>query len=155
MVLKMNYLKFWCVVAFVFSGLVANAQESIFDRLSKQQAGEGVVTIHQDARLKALVGQLRTSSSNAQKNAQKVQGFRVQVYAGNNSQQARTEATQMAEKVKKLFPELDVYTQFVSPRWLCRVGDYRSIEEADAVMRQLKEVGNFKEVSIVRSLVKL
>ena len=155
MVLKMNYLKFWCVVAIVFSGLVANAQESIFDRLSKQQAGEGVVTIHQDARLKALVGQLRTSSSNAQKNAQKVQGFRVQVYAGNNSQQARTEATQMAEKVKKLFPELDVYTQFVSPRWLCRVGDYRSIEEADAVMRQLKEAGNFKEVSIVRSLVKL
>ena len=61
----------------------------------------------------------------------------------------------MAEKVKKLFPELDVYTQFVSPRWLCRVGDYRSIEEAEAVMRQLKEAGNFKEVSIVRSLVKL
>ena len=155
MVLKMNCLKWCCAVAFIFCGLSANAQETIFDRLSKQQAGEGVVTIHQDARLKALVGQLRSSSSNAQKNAQKVQGFRVQVYAGNNSQQARTEATQMAEKVKKLFPELDVYTQFVSPRWLCRVGDYRSIEEADAVMRQLKEAGNFKEVSIVRSLVKL
>ena len=155
MVLKMNCLKWCCVVAFVCGGLSANAQETIFDRLSKQQAGEGVVTIHQDARLKALVGQLRSSSSNAQKNAQKVQGFRVQVYAGNNSQQARTEATQIAEKVKTLFPDLDVYTQFISPRWLCRVGDYRSIEEADAVMRKLKEAGNFKEVSIVRSLIKL
>ena len=154
MVLKMNCLK-WCCAAFIFCGLSANAQETIFDRLSKQQASEGVVTIHQDARLKALVGQLRSSSSNAQKNAQKVQGFRVQVYAGNNSQQARTEATQIAEKVKTLFPDLDVYTQFISPRWLCRVGDYRSIEEADAVMRQLKSAGNFKEVSIVRSLIKL
>ena len=61
----------------------------------------------------------------------------------------------MAEKVKMQFPELEVYTQFVSPRWLCRVGDYRSIEEADVVMRQLKSTGDFKEVSIVRSLIKL
>lgn len=155
MVLKMTYLKWWCVALFVCCGVSASAQETIFDRLSKQQMSEGVVTIHQDARLKALVGQMRSSLSGAQKSVQKVQGFRVQVYAGNNSQQARTEATQMAERVKTLFPELDVYTQFVSPRWLCRVGDYRSIEEADAVMRQLKSAGNFKEVSIVRSLIKL
>lgn len=155
MMLKMTYLKWWCVAFFVCCGMAANAQETIFDRLEKQQPGKGVVVIHQDARLKALVGQMRSLSPNAQKNVQKVQGFRVQVYAGNNSQQARTEATQMAEKVKTLFPELDVYTQFVSPRWLCRVGDYRSIEEADAVMRQLKSAGNFKEVSIVRSLIKL
>ena len=90
-----------------------------------------------------------------QKAAPKVQGFRVQVFAGNNSQQARNEANKMAEKVKMQFPELEVYTQFVSPRCLCRVGDYRSIEEADVVMRQLKSTGDFKEVSIVRSLIKL
>ncbi len=139
---------------FLCGALTANAQETVFDRLEKQQPGTGVVVIHQDARLKTLVGQIR-STENAQKATQKVQGFRVQVYAGNNSKRARTEATQMAERVKTLFPELDVYTQFISPRWLCRVGDYRSIEEADAVMRQLKSVGNFKEVSIVNTLIKL
>lgn len=150
----MKLLSWWCVGFFLCSALTANAQETVFDCLEKQEPGTGVVTIHQDARLKALVGQMR-SSLDAQKITQKVQGFRVQVYAGNNSQRARTEATQVAEKVKTLFPELDVYTQFVSPRWLCRVGDYRSIEEADAVMRQLKSAGSFKEVSIVRSLIKL
>lgn len=150
----MKLLRSWCVGVCLCGALTVSAQETVFDRLEKQQPGTGVVNIHQDARLKALVGQMR-SSSNAQKTVQKVQGFRVQVYAGSNSQRARTEATQMAERVKTLFPELDVYTQFISPRWLCRVGDYRSIEEADAVMRQLKSAGDFKEVSIVRSLIKL
>ena len=155
MVLKMNCLKWCCAVAFIFCGLSANAQETIFDRLSKQQAGEGVVTIHQDARLKALVGQLRSSSSNAQKNAQKVQGFRVQVYAGNNSRTARQEANEVAEAVKGEFPDLPVYAFFQPPRWLCRVGDYRSIEEADAAMRRLKATGKFKEVSIVREQINI
>lgn len=150
----MKLLRSWCMGVFLCGALTANAQETVFDRLEKQQPGTGVVVIHQDARLKTLVGQIR-STENAQKATQKVQGFRVQVYAGNNSKRARTEATQMAERVKTLFPELDVYTQFISPRWLCRVGDYRSIEEADAVMRQLKSVGNFKEVSIVNTLIKL
>lgn len=131
------------------------AQETIFDRLAAQQAGEGKVTIYQDSRLKELVGVPRNVSEdgNVQRTQQKVSGFRVQVYAGNNSQKARSEAHRMAEKVKLLFPEMTVYSQFVSPRWLCRVGDFRSIEEADAVMRQLKATGEFKEVSIVRSLV--
>lgn len=151
----MKLVKLYSFGLLLCCGLAANAQETIFDRLERQEVGEGVVVIHQDARLKALVGKVRTQSSVSQKTGQKVQGFRVQVYAGNNSQQARTEASQMAEKVKTYFPELDVYTQFVSPRWLCRVGDYRSVEEADAVMRQLKETGSFKEVSIVRSLIKL
>jgi hypothetical protein len=151
----MRLLKCCCVAALLFCGITVNAQETIFDYLDKQKMGEGVVSIHQDPRLKALVGQVRPYSSESQKVAPKVQGFRVQVFAGNNSQQARNEANKMAEKVKAQFPELEVYTQFVSPRWLCRVGDYRSIEEADVVMRQLKSTGDFKEVSIVRSLIKL
>ena len=41
------------------------------------------------------------------------------------------------------------------PRWLCRVGDFRSIEEADAMMRRLKATGVFKEVSIVRDQINI
>lgn len=39
---------------------------------------------------------------------------------------------------------MTVYTSFNPPRWLCRVGDFRSIEEADAMMRRLKATGVFK-----------
>ena len=77
------------------------------------------------------------------------------LYAGNNSRIARTEANEVAELVKKEFPELSVYAFFLPPRWLCRVGDYRSIEEADAAMRRLKATGKFKEVSIVREQINI
>ena len=50
---------------------------------------------------------------------------------------------------------VSVYTSFISPRWLCRVGDFRSIEEADAMMRRLKATGMFKEVSIVRDQINI
>ena len=61
----------------------------------------------------------------------------------------------MGDSIQALFPELPVYTNFQPPRWLCRVGDYRSIEEADAMMRQLRATGRFKEVSIVRDQINI
>ena len=85
----------------------------------------------------------------------KSRGYRVQVYAGNNSRQARDEANAVAEKVKEKFPDMPVYTFFQPPRWLCRVGDYKSIEEAHVAMRQLKAEGSFKEVAIVREQINI
>ena len=58
-------------------------------------------------------------------------------------------------RIKEYFPELTVYTSFNSPRWLCRVGDFRSIEEADAMMRKMKATGVFKEVSIVKDQINI
>ena len=50
---------------------------------------------------------------------------------------------------------MPVYAYCQPPRWLCRVGDFRSIEEADAAMRRLKATGVFKEVSIVREQINI
>ena len=82
-------------------------------------------------------------------------GYRVQVYAGNNTRQAKNEAYAVASQIKDHFPDLAVYTSFNPPRWLCRAGDFRSIEEADAMMRKLRATGVFKEVSIVREQINL
>ena len=133
------------------------AQSDIVSALTrKQKAGEGTVVLHQDARLKALLQAERpVSTSGTDERVAKIAGFRVQVYAGNNSRQARNEANQMSAKVREAFPELQVYTHFVNPRWLCQVGDFRSIEEADVVMRRLRETGEFKEVSIVRAQINI
>ncbi|WP_410520200.1 SPOR domain-containing protein, partial [Bacteroides sp. RTP31139st1_H2_RTP31139_211217] len=46
-------------------------------------------------------------------------------------------------------------SQVFTPRWLCRAGDFRSIEEADAMMRQLRATGVFKEVSIVKEQINI
>jgi hypothetical protein len=59
----------------------------------------------------------------------------------------------MGNRVKSLFMDLSVYTHFSSPHWVCRVGDFRTYEEANEVFRQLKETGRFREAVIVRSKV--
>ena len=140
----------------MFFSAVAFAQTNIVDELQKQRAGQGTVTVHQDARISALLGSVYVKAEyETEPKVLKARGYRVQVYAGNNSRIARQEANDVAEQVKAEFPELSIYAFFQPPRWLCRVGDYRSIEEADAAMRRLKATGKFKEVSIVREQINI
>lgn len=129
--------------------------QNIVKSLERNVPGQGKVTIHQDPRMEALLGSVRTATGTDSQNMIKADGYRVQVYAGNNSRNARNEAHNMASKVKEYFPDLKVYTSFTSPRWLCRVGDFRSIEEADAMMRKLRGTGIFKEVAIVKDQVNI
>nr|WP_321335195.1 SPOR domain-containing protein [uncultured Bacteroides sp.] len=141
----------------MFAFSVANAQ-NIVKSLERDVPGQGKVTVNQDPRIDTLLGQEHVASVEGGTDDQpviKVAGYRVQVYAGNNSRDARNEAQNMALKVKEYFPDIKVYTSFASPRWLCRVGDFRSIEEADAAMRKLKSTGVFKEVSIVREQINI
>lgn len=93
--------------------------------------------------------------SNSETQVIKRPGYRIQVYAGNNTRNAKNEAYAEASRVREVFPELNVYTSFIPPRWLCRVGDFRTIEEADAVMRRLRESKVFKEVSIVKDQINI
>ena len=149
----MRYFLFLVAFSFAFS---ANAQTNIIESLQTERVGQGMVTIHQDAKISALLGAVYVKSAGEEEpKVLKARGYRVQVYAGNNSRIARQEANDVAEQIKQEFPELPVYAFFQPPRWLCRVGDYRSIEEADASMRRLKATGKFKEVSIVREQINI
>ncbi len=144
-----------CFFLLVVSFPAFAQQRNIIDELQKDEVGQGDVTIHQDEKISALLGVIHVKDLSGEGNVLKARGYRVQVYAGNGSRVARDEANDIAEKIKTEFPDMPVYTYFSSPRWLCRVGDYRSVEEADAVMRLLKNTGKFKEVSIVREQINI
>ena len=134
----------------------AFAQRDIVKSLQTDAPGQGKVTVHQDEKITALITGTSTGSTTTRtgpKKELKRQGYRVQVYAGNNTSRSRNEAQAMASRVKQYFHDAQVYAYFVSPRWLCRVGNFPSIEEADAMLRQLKSTGVFKEVSIVRDQI--
>lgn len=144
------------MICLSFSLSALGQKQNIVEELQKNKVGQGIVTIHQDASISALLGSVYVKDENAKEpKVLKARGYRVQVYAGNNSRMARQEANEVADNIKKEFPELSVYAFFQPPRWLCRVGDYRSIEEADAAMRRLKATGKFKEVSIVREQINI
>ncbi|MBE6272476.1 MAG: SPOR domain-containing protein [Bacteroidaceae bacterium] len=149
-------MRYFLFLIGLFLGLSVSAQKSIVDELQKNRVGQGTVTIHQDARISALLGSAYVRGENeTEPKVLKMRGYRVQVYAGNNSRIARKEANEVANQIKQEFPDLSVYAFFLPPRWLCRVGDYKSIEEADATMRRLKTSGKFKEVSIVREQINI
>ena len=149
-------MKYLLSIVFSASSCMIMAQSNIVESLQTTVPGQGKVTVHQDAQISAMIGKrfVPTGTSEAQR-VIKSRGYRVQVYAGNNSRQARDEANAVAEKIKEKFPDMPVYTFFQPPRWLCRVGDYKSIEEAHVAMRQLKAAGNFKEVAIVREQINI
>ena len=71
----------------------------------------------------------------------KVNGYRVQVFAGGNSRNDRLKAERTGENIKSTFPGVPVYVHFYSPRWICRMGNYRTYEEAHEVLRRVKQLG--------------
>lgn len=83
----------------------------------------------------------------------KVNGYRIQVYLGGNSRKSKVEAQQMGARVKGIYGNMNVYTHFVSPHWICRVGDFKTYEEANEILRHLKETGRFNEATIVKSKI--
>ncbi|MCF0197064.1 MAG: SPOR domain-containing protein [Bacteroidaceae bacterium] len=80
-------------------------------------------------------------------------GYRIQVYSGDNSRKGKNEASALGRKVRNLFSELPVYTEFASPHWRCRVGDFRTYEEASEYLKRLRDAGGFAEAVIVRSKI--
>lgn len=142
------------VLLSLFLGMSGAAQaQNIVNSLERRVLGQGKVTVHQDPRIGALIGKERSATD--EQKVIKIAGYRIQAYAGNNTRQAKNDAYEVGTRVKEFFPELPIYTTFTPPRWLCRVGDFRSIEEADATMRRLKATGVFKEVSIVRDQINI
>lgn len=149
-------MRYILILFFLSLGLSVCAQQNIVESLQHHRAGEGTVTVRQDPKITELIGTIHVrNATGSEQKSLKTRGYRVQVYAGNNSRIARNEANNMASKVKTEFPDMPVYAYFQPPRWLCRVGDFRSIEEADAAMRRLKATGIFKEVSIVREQINI
>ena len=81
---------------------------------------------------------------------QKVRGYRVQVYFGGNQRSDQTQAQRIGTRVMGMFPELRAYTSFVSPHWICRIGDFITYEDASAYMRKIKSRG-ISEAMVVKS----
>ncbi|GEM_PF-5272821 len=80
---------------------------------------------------------------------QKSKGFRIQVYSGAGNTESKLAAKEMEAKIRTAFPELSCYTRFKTPRWVCRVGDFRSRHEAQAYLDKIRK----KRISSVASIV--
>ena len=82
----------------------------------------------------------------------KTVGYRVQVFAGGNTRQDRQRAEQAGRSLRTLFPGEEVYVHFYSPRWICRVGNYRSLGEAEKMLHAVRKMG-YKAATIVKGKI--
>ena len=82
----------------------------------------------------------------------KVNGYRVQAFAGGNSRNDRIQAERIGNDIKTHFANVPVYVHFYSPRWICRVGNYRTYEEAHQMLVQLRNLG-YNQASIVKGKI--
>lgn len=180
---------------FLFFLFATSAKAQTFTyHLTRRAAGEGVVILHQDAEIEALVNAQRsqptaphnqksassnhvTHSSSASGSTHpsahgeavegsmeqttapvavrrmRTSGYRIQIYAGGNNRQAKSEAYHMASLARSTFGDVNVYTNFISPRWTCRVGDFKTQEEAAEMLQRIRETQKFNEASIVKSSI--
>ena len=153
------------------------AQQTFTDRLQQVVESEGIIVLHQDKSITDLVnGSVKKSSTSPSRRRQidstathdtdstaldstmlgpktRVNGYRIQVYFGDNSGKAQNEARSAGGRFRNYFPYLPVYVSFVSPHWKCMVGDFRTREEASEVLSQIRAMGIFREAISVRSKV--
>ena len=86
------------------------------------------------------------------RNSFKVNGYRVQAFAGGNSRADKQKAEQAGRDIKMRFPELPVYVHFYSPQWKCRVGNFRSLQEANRVLKEVRAMG-YKQACVVKGKI--
>jgi hypothetical protein len=168
-------MKYTFALALWLGALTLSAQQTYTDKLQQVADSVGRIVLHQDKSITDLVNGPKTSVVPAQKKRMdgttsqnsdstgldslslgakvKMNGFRIQVYFGDNSRKGKTEARAAGLRFRNSFPQFPVYVSFVSPHWLCRAGDFRTMEEASEVLRQIREMGIFHEAVIVKSKI--
>ena len=62
------------------------------------------------------------------------------------------EAEKTGREINALFPGEPVYVHFYSPRWICRMGNYRTYEEAHQILNAVKKLG-YKSAIIVKGKI--
>ena len=93
-----------------------------------------------------------TSVAEGSRHTYKTTGFRVQAFAGGNTRRDRQRAEQTGNVMRQQFPGTDVYVRFFSPRWVCRVGNYRTYEEAREMMYAIRKLG-YESATIVKGKI--
>ena len=120
-------------------------QFSIFDSFeASHSTGEGgKVVIHQSDAIKQLVG-TRIDSENIDvlngKTYLITEGYRIQVYSGNNQRTSKDEAYTLQSNIKELYPDIDTYVKYNAPFWRLHIGNFRSFEEASLILRELRGI---------------
>jgi hypothetical protein len=105
---------------------------------SNDLEGNGSIKIVSDPKIAALIG--KPSGNNADNGQSiKINGYRIQVFMGNNPKTAKGEAEQKESLIKASFPEITSEIKYVAPNWKVLAGDFMTKDEADVFKQKLQK----------------
>lgn len=136
---------------------------SIIDDLNSDRPGQGKVTVYQDEAIKDILAKSASvnlpvfSSGDGSIQYVKLRGYKIQVFSGNDQRKSRDEAYYKQRLINNNFEDMETVVFFKSPRWILRAGNFKTREEANEVMMQMREqFPNFgKEMYIISDTVKI
>lgn len=127
------------------------------DSLKKTERHETATTVGKDSEKKKTETEKEETDTpdlrkKVMRRSYKVTGYRVQAYAGGNSRDDRQKAEQIGNSIKMKYPDQPVYVHFYSPRWICRVGNFRSQSEATQMLQKIRAMG-YKQACLVKGQI--
>lgn len=116
-------------------------QQNIFDALKKTDSlTNATVKINQDSRIEQLIVNRGNSNSVSGYQSQTtVSGYRVQVFSSNTQRTAKNDAFKIEKQIREQYPNEGVYVNYSSPFWKVRIGDFKSMAQAQLFRNQLVE----------------
>ena len=133
----------------------AQAQAYSIDTTIVQSLGRSLdgarVVLHQDSALDVRLSRNSGTLKVDKDGNIATQGYRIQLFS-DNRRNSREEAELRSDVVAQDMPQIPIYVTYLSPFWRLRVGDYRTFEEANAQMQQLKK--KFPKYSVEMRIVK-
>lgn len=150
---------------FISISVVAQNQrqrKDIIEDLTEVKPGQGRVMIFEDNSIKNVLGRSMSSnrtiySTGDGEQYEKMRGFKIQAFSGNNQRTSKNEANSKQQLINQAFPEHETVVTFDSPFWRLRVGNFRTRDEANHVLDDMKKAFTAfgKEMYIVVDEVKI
>lgn len=131
-------MKSFIISFFICLSLPIYANDSILSIVNDMQ--ERVLVV-QDSSITRL---MLDRQNGIERQQVEVQGYRVQVFSSNNQQTGKTEAFRVQKLIEDSELEVDVYVLYNPPFWKVRLGNFRTLEQAqkfkEEVVRRLPEL---------------
>lgn len=146
-----------CVIAVPVSGQQEN---SIINNLTKDNKGEGTIRIYQNERIAALIGKKGEGKELKEDGGStylRSKGYRVHLYSEIASQKSKNKAFNIERKFLEAYPEISSYITVSGPKIRMRVGDFKTWEEANRLMQELRKKNRdiSNEAMIVKDDIRL
>jgi hypothetical protein len=108
-------------------------KKTIFELLNTSDSTSGAkVVVIQDKRLESVISERKAGTQTVV-----ASGYRVQVFSSNTQRTAKNEAYKIEKEMREIFPEHAVYVNYSAPFWKVRIGDFKTMNEAQELRAEI------------------